>query len=89
MRVRTALEQEIWSECSRLLANCVIFYNASVRSEFLARNDRQNDASLAGRIKRISPVSWRHVNFYGEYTFRDIDSVIDLIAMLAALEVVA
>ena len=28
MRVKTDLEQEIRSECSRLLANCVILYNA-------------------------------------------------------------
>lgn len=89
MRVKTDLEQEIWSECARLLANCVIFYNASILSEFLARKDRRIDASLTERIKRISPVSWRHVNFYGEYTFSDIDSVIDLVAILDALELSA
>jgi hypothetical protein len=62
MRVKTDLEQEIWSECARLLANCVIFHSASILSEFLAQKDRQNDVSLAERIKRISPVNWRHAS---------------------------
>ncbi len=44
--------------------------------------DREKDFELADRIKRISPVSWRHVNFYGEYTFRYIGEVIDLEQMI-------
>jgi len=30
--------------------------------------EREKDFELADRIKRISPVSWKHVNFYGEYS---------------------
>ena len=30
--------------------------------------EREKDFELANRIKRISPVSWKHVNFYGEYS---------------------
>ena len=88
MRVKTDLEQEIWSECSRLLANCVILYNASILSELLARKERQNDVDQAEQIKRISPVSWKHVNFYGKYTFRDIGAVIDLMQMVNTLETI-
>ena len=40
--------------------------------------EREKDFELADRIKQISPVSWKHVNFYGEYTFRDIGDVVDL-----------
>src|SRR5260370_34716199 len=29
LRVRTDQEQQLWSECSRLLANCIIYYNAA------------------------------------------------------------
>ena len=86
LRVKTDLEQEIWSECSRLLANCVILYNASILSELLARKERQNDVDQAEQIKRISPVSWKHVNFYGKYTFRDIGAVIDLMQMVNTLD---
>jgi Tn3 transposase DDE domain-containing protein len=78
LRVRTELEQQLWSECSRLLANCVIYYNASLLSELLEYAERETDVELADRLKRISPVSWKQVNFYGEYTFREIGEVIDL-----------
>jgi hypothetical protein len=30
LRVRTDQEQQLWSECSRLLANCIIYYNGDV-----------------------------------------------------------
>jgi TnpA family transposase len=35
LRVRTDLEQQLWSECSRLLTNCVIYYNACILSQLL------------------------------------------------------
>ena len=89
LRVRTDLEQQLWSECSRLLANCVIYYNACVLSQLLEYAERKKDFALADRIKSISPVSWKHVNFYGEYTFRNPGEIVDLdqlVSQLAALE---
>ena len=89
LRVRTDLEQQLWSECSRLLANCVIYYNACVLSQLLQHAERKKDFALADRIKSISPVSWKHVNFYGEYNFRDPGEIVDLdqlVSRLAALE---
>lgn len=65
LRMRTELEQQIWADCSRLLGNCVIYYNACILSELLERVNRRGDHEQADRIKRISPVSWKHVNFYG------------------------
>ncbi len=67
LRFRTDLEQQLWSECSRFLANCVIYYNACLLSELLEYADRKKDFELADRIKGISPVSWKHVNFFGAY----------------------
>jgi hypothetical protein len=85
LRVRTDLEQQLWSECSRLLANCVIYYNACVLSQLLEYAEREKDIELADRIKRISPVSWKHVNFYGKYIFRDTGEVVDLDQMISRL----
>jgi hypothetical protein len=78
LRVKTDQEQNLWSECSRFLTNSVIYYNACILSELLEYAERENDFDLADRIKRVSPVSWKHVNFYGEYIFREIGNVIDL-----------
>ena len=90
LRARTDQEQLLWSECSRFLTNSVIFYNACILSELLDYAERENNQELADRIKRISPVSWKHVNFYGEYTFQEIGIIIDLAQMidrLIALEI--
>ena len=89
LRVRTDLEQQLWSECSRLLANCVIYYNACVLSQLLEYAESKKDFELANRIKTISPVSWKHVNFYGKYHFRDTGEIVDfdqMISRLAELE---
>ena len=85
LRVRTDHEQQLWSECSRFLSNCVIFYNACILSELLEYAEREKDLDLADRIKRISPVSWKHVNFYGEYTFRELVENNDLGRIISQL----
>ena len=37
-------------------------------------------------IKKVSPVAWRHILLNGHYTFRDGGHLIDLDAVVAALE---
>ena len=87
LRVKTDLEQNIWSECSRLLANCVIYYNACILSELLKRKELQGNQEQTNQIKRVSPVSWKHVNFYGEYNFRETPDGIDLAKIVDWVEV--
>jgi hypothetical protein len=55
VRVRTDQEQQLWSECSRLLANCIIYYNACILSELLERAERRQDYQRADAIKRANP----------------------------------
>jgi len=64
LRVRTDQEQQLWSECSRLLANCIIYYNACILSELLERAERKQDYQRADAIKRANPASWKHVSLY-------------------------
>src|SRR5260370_42565161 len=78
LRVRTDQEQQLWSECSRLLANCIIYYNACILSELLERAERRQDYQRADAIKRANPASWKHVNLYGAYSFLDIGDGVDL-----------
>lgn len=74
LRFKTEQDQQIWSECSRLLANCIIYYNASILSTMLTyRESHGQDSDV---LKQISPVSWQHINLYGRYEFnRDQDSI--------------
>jgi TnpA family transposase len=63
LRVRTDQEQQLWSECSRLLANCIIYYNACILSELLERAERRQEltgrrdqASEPGKLEACKPL---------------------------------
>jgi Tn3 transposase DDE domain len=86
LRVRTDQEQQLWSECSRLLANCIIYYNACILSELLERAERRQDYERGDAIKRANPASWKHANLYGAYSFLDIGDGVDLQELVNLLE---
>lgn len=69
LRFKTEYEQQIWGECSRLITNCIIFYNTTILSRLLDHAHRSGDKGWADRISRASPVAWQHINFYGRYEF--------------------
>jgi TnpA family transposase len=67
LRFKNENDQHIWGECSRLLANCIIYYNACILSNMLIY--REMNGLGADMIKQIFPVAWQHVNLYGRYEF--------------------
>ncbi|MED1405515.1 Tn3 family transposase [Bacillus mycoides] len=76
LRFKTEQDQQIWNECSRLLTNCIIYYNASILSNLLTKS---HDKGLEMNIlKYISPVAWQHINFYGRYEFSKSPTVVNL-----------
>jgi len=62
-------ELELWNECARLMANCIIYYNANLLDTLLLKLQKEGHADAIEQIKFISPVAWQHVNLYGYYTF--------------------
>jgi Tn3 transposase DDE domain len=78
--------KHLWGECSRLLTNCIIAYNATILSHLLAHKERSGDASGAARLIRVSPVAWQHINLYGRYEFRKAPETIDLPALIQELD---
>jgi TnpA family transposase len=77
-RVKTELEQQIWSECTRLICNSIIFYNAFILSRLLEQRETMKRYEEADVIKKISPVAWRHINLYGRYEFHRNNVLIDI-----------
>lgn len=77
-RVKSQHEQELWNECARLIGNAVVYYNALILSESLAELELRGDLVSAEVIKRVSPVAWQHINFYGRYQFDENFTPIDL-----------
>ena len=82
LRFKTEYEQDLWSECSRLIANCIIFYNASLLSHLLEHQEKSGDTQGAEAVKKISPIAWQHINLHGRYEFQkpldplDVDAII-------------
>jgi TnpA family transposase len=85
LRFRTEHDQHLWGECSRLLTNCIIYYNASLLSNLLAFKEARGDAEGVALLARVSPVAWQHINWYGRYEFRKPLAAIDLHAIIQAV----
>lgn len=75
LRFKTEQHQQIWGECS-LIANCVIYYNASILSNML--DYREQHGQDSDTLKRISPVVWQHINLYGRYEFKKYPYMVDM-----------
>jgi TnpA family transposase len=69
LRFKTEFEQDLWSESSRLIANCIIYYNASILSRLLEHQERAGDTQGAEATKKVSPAAWQHINLHGRYEF--------------------
>jgi TnpA family transposase len=69
-RVKTETEQHIWNECSRLIANAVIYYNTLLLSRVHAQKQAAGDHAAADIVKDISPNAWQHVHLIGAFDFR-------------------
>lgn len=85
LRFKTESEQQIWNECSRLITNCIIFYNATLLSNLLIAKEKRGDVQQVALLKHISPVAWQHLNFYGRYTFTTPPEPIDVEALIQSL----
>jgi TnpA family transposase/uncharacterized protein YdeI (YjbR/CyaY-like superfamily) len=83
----TEYEIAIESDCSRLIANAIIYYNAAMLSRLLTRLDSEGKEEAAALVKRLSPVAWRHINLFGRYEFKgdldmpDLDEIIRTILL--------
>lgn len=76
-QVYSQAEQIVWSECTRLIANAIIYYNTYLLSQLLEKYTREGDNMTIEVIKNVSPIAWLHINLHGIYKFRNADLDID------------
>lgn len=81
----TESELAIWNECIRLIANCIIYYNALILSKIYETQEKLGNLDALEFIRRLSPIAWRHIILNGRYEFASILADIDLDKMIAAL----
>lgn len=65
---KNEIELDINAELIRLIANAVIYYNATILSS-LYDHFLKVDPDKAKEIIRLSPVAWQHISFIGNYEF--------------------
>jgi TnpA family transposase len=85
LRFKTESEQLIWSECSRLITNCIVYYNATLLSRLLEIKEAVREAEQVTQLGRISPIAWQHINFHGRFEFLDPPAPIDLESVVQKL----
>jgi hypothetical protein len=85
LRFKTEYEQELWAECSRLIANCIIFYNASILSRLLEHQERTRDMQGAEATKKVSPNAWQHINLQGRFEFQKAPDALNVDTIIRAL----
>jgi hypothetical protein len=86
LRFKTEYGQQLWNECSRLITNCIVYYNVTILSHLLTQKESTGTPQGVALLKLVSPIAWQHINFYGRYEFGKRLAPIDLneiIQMLA------
>jgi TnpA family transposase len=82
-RVKTEAEQQIWNECSRLIANAIIHYNTLLLSQVYQQKLAADDQEAIKILRGTSPVAWRDVNLIGNFDFAARTSRVDIEALAA------
>lgn len=84
-KVKTELEQQIWDECSRLIASCVVYFNCFLLSNIISEKEKTCNNDEIINLKKISPIAWRHIHFYGRYDFKNDEEFLDISEILSSI----
>jgi len=85
LRFRTEYEQQLWNECSRLITNCIIYYNATILSNLFSHKEKIADSQGTDLLKQVSPIAWQHINLHGRYEFNKRPENININAIIQEL----
>jgi TnpA family transposase len=75
---KNEVELVVNNECARLLAICIIFYNASLLSGIYEHCKNNEMLEECKKIIRLSPVAWIHISLIGKYEFTNNVTLLDL-----------
>lgn len=78
-------EVDIWYEASRLLCNCIIYFNSLILEKLLERYEREGKRDLVESLRHISPVAWVHIVLGGRYQFNQLQDTPDIHEFVASL----
>jgi TnpA family transposase len=80
------VEVAIWNECARLVANVIMYYNASLLSKLMLIKEQKGDAEGVKFIQYLSPIASQHLNFGGYYEFKKSREPINIEEMINMMD---
>ena len=80
------VEVAIWNECGRLVANAVMYYNASLLSKVLGIKEKKGDVMGVKFIGGLSPIASQHLIFGGCYVFNGDSNPINIEEMVQMMD---
>ena len=80
---KTTFSGDRLHECSRLIANAIIYYNTLLLSRVYEQKLTAGDLEAIKVLKSTSPVAWRNVNLIGNFDFTTNSSPVDIEALAA------
>jgi TnpA family transposase len=80
------VEVAIWNECARLVANVIMYYNASLLSKLMKIKEKKGDTAAVKFIQYLSPIASQHLSFGGRFEFNKTREPINIEKMLKMMD---
>lgn len=75
-----------WNDCARLIANCIIYYNAAILSGLVEKFEQMDNKEAIDMLANLSPVAWGHILLGGNYSFEEQAAITDLVGILESVD---
>jgi TnpA family transposase len=86
LRGGTDYQIEQWTDCARVIANCIIYYNSALLSGLIEQFEKRNRPKVVDMIAGLSPIAWAHIQLAGKYSFGHEKVAIDIDRMLSGID---
>ena len=86
---RSELDFTVWNESAKLIANCILYYNAFILSALLDHYRSSGSETALRRVINTSPAAWAHNNLLGYFQFAINDDRFHIEQVIDALKRVA
>lgn len=57
------------------MACAIIHYNSAILSRLYDKYKEEGNDKAIKRLKKISPVAWRHIHFQGHFVFSNVNAI--------------
>lgn len=70
---KSETKQLIYEQCTKLICSAIIYYNSYILSILIEEKEKLGQFDEIEKLKKVSPISWQHINFFGKYDFEKVN----------------